>query len=79
MRHSSQRIEHFQIYMEACKAFSKFSVGTFLVTDGHKFFKLFLKSSLEEALHTVCVQTLGITQGVHVKLAGEVIQGMQVA
>ena len=44
----------FQIYMEACKAFSKFGVGRFLVTDDHKFFKLFLKSSVtEEALHTV--------------------------
>ena len=67
----------FQIYMEACKAFSKFGVGRFLVTDDHKFFKLFLKSSVaEEALHTVCVQTLGIAQGVRVKLAGEVIQGV---
>ena len=67
----------FQIYMEACKAFSKFGVGRFLVTDNHKFFKLFLKSSVaEEALHTICVRTLGITQGVRVKLAGEVIQGV---
>ena len=67
----------FQIYMEACKAFSKFGVGRFLVTDNHKFFKLFLKSSVaEEALHTVCLRTLGIAQGVHVKLAGEVIQGV---
>ena len=32
----------FQMYMEACKAFSKFGVGRFLVTDDHKFFKLFL-------------------------------------
>ena len=27
----------FQIYMEACKAFSKLNVGTFLVTDDHRF------------------------------------------
>ena len=67
----------FQIYMEACKAFLKFSVGRFLVTDGHKSFKLFPKSSMaEEALHTVCVRTLGIAQGVCVKLAGEIIQGV---
>ena len=66
----------FQIYIEACKAFSKFGVGRFLVTDYHKFFKLFLKSSVAEALHTVSVQTLGIAQGVRVKLVREVIQGV---
>ena len=38
--------------------------------------KLFLMSSLaEDVLHTVCARTLGITQGVRVKLAGEIMQG----
>ena len=66
----------FQIYMEACKACSQFGLGRFLVTDDHKFYKLFLMSNLaEDVLHTVCVRTLGITQGVRVKLVGEIMQG----
>ena len=67
----------FQLYMEACLAYSKLGVGKILVTDDHKFLKIFLQSNIaEEALHTVCVKTLNIAQGVRVKLAGEVIRGV---
>lgn len=67
----------FHIYMEACLAYSKLQVGRFLVTDDHRFFKLFLQSSIaEESLHSVCVRTLAIPQGIRVKLAGEVIKGV---
>ena len=60
--------------MEACLAFSKLKVGMFLVTDNHRFFKTFLQSTIaEESLHTVCAKTLGIPQGIRVKLAGEII------
>ena len=65
-----------QIYMEACKAFAQLGMGRFLVTDDHKFYRLFFLSCVaEEVLHTVCARTLGITQGVRVKLAGEVMEG----
>ena len=66
-----------QIYMEACKAYSLIGSARFLVTDDHKFYKLFLHSSIaEESLHTVCIRALGIEQGVRVKLAGEIIPGV---
>ena len=63
--------------MEACLAHSKLGKGRFLVTDDHGFFKFFLQSKIvEETLHSVCARTLGINQGVRVKMAGEVIKGM---
>ena len=65
--------------MAACLAFSKLNKGTrrFLVTDDHRFFTLFLQSSIaEESLHSVCVRELAIPQGVRVKVAGEVIKGV---
>ena len=65
------------IYMEACLAYSKLKTGKFLVTDDHRFFKIFLQSSIaEESLHSVCARTLSIQQGGRVKLAREVIKGM---
>ena len=67
----------FTLYMEACLAYSELGQGRFLVTDDHGFFKFFLQSPIaEETLHSVCARTLGITQGVRVKMAGEVIKGM---
>ena len=67
----------FILYMEACLAFSKLGLGRFLVTDDHRFFKIFLQSPIaEESLNSVCANTLGISQGVRVKMAGEVIRGM---
>ena len=55
----------FHIYLEACLAYSKFNTGRFLVTDNHRFFKIFLQSFIaEESLHTVCTRTLNILQGV---------------
>ena len=36
----------FYIYMEACLAYAKLQVGRFLVTDDHRFFNLFLQSTI---------------------------------
>jgi hypothetical protein len=61
----------------ACLAHSKLGKGRFLVTDDHGFLNFFLQSQIaEETLHSVCARTLGINQGVRVKMAGEVIKGM---
>ena len=55
---SKHRVD-FQVYMEACKAFSKWNISSFLVTDDHKFYKLYLHSAIaKEPLHTICPLTL---------------------
>ena len=67
-------------YMEACMASEKSGiVAQFLVTDDHAFFKAFIKSEVaERVLKNEVKAVLDIWKDVRVKLAGEVIPGMQV-
>ena len=66
-----------QLYMEACLAHTELKEGNFLVTEDHKFFRFFLFSpTAEKALYSVATKTLNLSDGVKVKMAGELIEGM---
>ena len=66
-----------QLYMEACLARTVLKEGNFLVTEDHKFFRFFLFSpTAEKALYSVATKTLNLSDGVKVKMAGELIEGM---
>ena len=65
-----------KIYIEACLAHAVTGIpAQFLITNDHRFFKMFLRSTVvEDTLHSVATDKLGIQEGVWVKLLGEVIR-----
>ena len=67
-----------KIFMECCLAHAKNGLpAQILVTNDHKFFSMFLRSSLaEDTLHSVVTDVLGVQEGVRVKLLGEIVHGL---
>ena len=67
-----------KIYIEACLAHALTEIpAQFLITNDHRFFKMFLRSTVaEDTLHSVATDKLGIQEGVRVKLLGKVIHGL---
>ena len=65
-----------KIYVEACQAYAVTRIpAQFLITNDHRFFKIFLKSALaEDTLYSVATDKLHIQEEVRVKLLGEVIR-----
>ena len=76
--HVDLYLSDLRLYMEACIAAEKSGIVVeFLVTDDHCFFKAFIKSRLaEKVLRNEVKAILGIKKAVQVKLAVEVIPGM---
>ena len=69
-----------RIYMEAClysASRGSSCPASFLITEDYKFFKTFARSKhVERVLREMTAAVLGITEGVTIKLAGEIIPSL---
>ena len=75
----SKYLADIRLYVEACLTAAENPSGIvqFLVTDDHKFFKVFIQSRFAESvLQKQVKKVFEINKTVHVKLAGEVIPGV---